>query len=285
MYMDMRSSMIRTHLKKKLSRIRHINITSDFLSKATSICCWVSFLVTYIFSEPKAGFVNLLGTDRAARDMFSRMLYGAQISTTIGLIGVLLSFLIGIVIGGISGYFGGLIDLAIQRVIELIMCIPTIPLWLCFAALIPATWDSSKVYFMITIILSFVAWTGTARVVRSKFISLKQEEYVKSAKAVGAGTGRIIFVHMLPAFSSHLIASLTLSIPGMILGECALSFLGLGIRSPSVSWGTMLQDAQDVRMIAYYPWLLYPAVLIFFTVIAFNFLGDGVRDAFDPHDK
>ncbi len=227
--------------------------------------------------------IFLFGTDRMGRDMFSRILYGARISTTIGLVGVAISMILGIVIGGISGYYGGRVDNIVQRIIEIIISMPTIPLWMALTAALPKYWSQIKVYFAITVILSLVGWTGLARVVRSRFLSLKEEDYVIAARIAGASEFRIIFKHMLPALTSHLIASVTLSIPGMILGETGLSFLGIGLRSPAISWGVLLQEAQNVRTLALYPWLLLPALFVIITVLCFNFVGDGLRDAADPY--
>ncbi|NLJ86599.1 MAG: ABC transporter permease [Firmicutes bacterium] len=229
------------------------------------------------------GKVFLLGTDRLGRDMLSRILYGTRISTSIGLIGVFFSLILGIIIGGISGYYGGVVDTVIQRLIEVLRSIPTIPLWMGLSAALPPHWPPLRVYFGITIILSLIGWTGLARVVRSKFISLREEEFVMAAKIGGTKEIRIITHHMVPSFMSHIIASVTLSIPGMILGETSLSFLGLGLRSPVISWGVLMQEAQNVQTVALYPWLLLPTVFVVVTVLAFNFLGDGLRDAADPY--
>ncbi|MGB9683093.1 MAG: ABC transporter permease, partial [bacterium] len=223
----------------------------------------------------KEGTIFLLGTDRMGRDMFSRILYGARISTSIGLIGVFLSFVLGLIIGGFSGYYGGLFDNFVQRAIEFIRSIPTIPLWMALSAALPPHWPPIRVYFGITIILSLIGWTGLARVVRSRFLSLREEDFVMAARLVGASEWRIIMRHMVPSFMSYIIANITLSIPGMILGETSLSFLGLGLRPPTISWGVLLQEAQNVRTVALSPWLLLPGVFVIITVLAFNFLGDG----------
>ena len=224
----------------------------------------------------------LLGTDRLGRDVLSRIIYGARISLTIGLLGVAMSFVLGIVIGGLAGYRGGTFDLIVQRIIEVLQSIPSIPLWLALAAIMPVTWSPILVYLGITIILGMLDWTGLARAVRSKLLALREEDYVLSAQLMGAGTSRIIGRHLIPGFMSHLIASATLTIPGMILGETALSFLGLGLRPPITSWGILLTEARSVSVIALYPWLLIPTIPVVLVILAFNFFGDGLRDAADP---
>lgn len=225
----------------------------------------------------------LLGADRNGRDVLSRIIYGARVSASIGLVGVALSFALGITLGGISGYFGGAADTAIQRTIELLMSIPTIPLWLGLAAAVPPGWGPLKSYFAITTILSVIGWTDLARVVRGRFLSLREEDFVRAALLDGCSRPRIIFRHMLPSFASHVIASLTLAIPYVILAETALSFLGLGLQPPVVSWGVLLQEAQNIRSIATAPWLLTPGIAVTLTVLALNFVGDGLRDSADPY--
>lgn len=227
----------------------------------------------------------LLGADRLGRDVLSRLIGGARISMSIGLVGVSLSLTLGIILGGLSGYYGGAVDTLIQRTVEFIRSIPSIPLWLGLAAALPLSWSPLRVYFAITIILSLIGWTSLARVVRGRFLSLREEDFVTAARLDGASEWRIIFRHMLPAFTSHIIASVTLAIPAMILSETALSFLGLGLREPVVSWGVMLQDAQDIRAIATAPWLLAPALAVATAVLSLNFLGDGLRDAADPYSR
>jgi peptide/nickel transport system permease protein len=227
----------------------------------------------------------LIGADRLGRDIFSRTIYGTRVSMTIGLVGVALSLFLGILLGGISGYFGGWIDNVIQRVIEFLQSIPSIPLWTGLAVAIPADVPPVRVYFLITVILSVLGWTGLARVVRGKFYALRTEDFVKAAKLDGCSTLRIIFRHMVPSFTSHIIAVVTLAIPGMILAETALSFLGIGLRPPSVSWGVLLQEAQNIRSISTAPWLLLPGFAVVIAVLALNFLGDGLRDAADPYSS
>lgn len=232
---------------------------------------------------PQDGTMFLLGTDRLGRDVLSRIIYGARISLTIGLIGVAISFFLGIVIGGIAGYYGGMADMIIQRIIEVLQSLPSIPLWLALATIMPVTWSPLLVYFGITIILGMLDWTGLARAVRSKLLSLREEDYVLAAQLMGAKPSRIIGLHLVPGFMSHLIATATISIPTMILGETALSFLGLGLRQPITSWGVLLAEAQNINVVALYPWLMLPVVPVILVILAFSFLGDGLRDAADPY--
>ena len=236
-----------------------------------------------IMCPPKSGHVFLLGTDKLGRDMLSRIVHGARVSMTIGLIGVAVSMFLGVLFGGMAGYFGGVVDMVIQRVIEVLQSLPSIPLWLAIAAIIPVNWSPLAVYFFITVILGLIDWTGLARAVRSKLLSLREEDYVLAAQLMGAKAPRIISRHLVPGFTSHLIAAASLSIPSMILGETALSFLGLGLRAPITSWGVLLNDAQNINAVAITPWLILPVVPVILVVLAFNFLGDGLRDAADPY--
>lgn len=231
----------------------------------------------------KKGQFYYLGADRLGRDVLSRMIYGARISLTIGLIGISVSFTLGIVLGGLAGYYGGWVDLVVQRLIEVVQSLPSIPLWLALAAIMPVTWSPILIYFGITIILGLIDWTGLARAVRSKLLSLREEDYVLAARLLGAKPSRVIARHLVPGFMSHLIASATITIPTMILGETALSFLGLGLRSPIVSWGVLLNEAQNINVVALYPWLMYPVLPVILIILAFNFFGDGLRDAADPY--
>lgn len=224
-----------------------------------------------------------LGADRLGQDLLSRIILGTRISMTIGLLGVMVSLVLGVILGGISGYFGGGVDTFIQRIIEFMQSIPSIPLWMGLAAALPNTWSQLQRFFAIIIILSILGWTGLARVVRGRFLSLREEEFVSAARLDGAGEMRIILRHMVPSFTSHLIASLTLAIPAMIIAETSLSFLGLGLQSPINSWGVLLQEAQNIRSVSTAPWLLLPGLMVVFAVLSLSFLGDGLRDAADPY--
>jgi len=237
----------------------------------------------HLFCPADGGNAFLLGTDRLGRDVLSRILNGARISLTIGLIGVAVSMFLGVAFGGLAGYLGGLWDTIIQRIIEVLQSLPSIPLWLAIAAIIPVTWSPLTVYFCITVILGLIEWTGLARAVRSKLFSLREEDYVLAAQLMGARAPWVIARHLVPGVTSHLIAAASLSIPAMILGETALSFLGLGLRPPITSWGVLLTEAQNINAVALYPWLMLPVVPVILVVLAFNFMGDGLRDAADPY--
>ncbi len=241
----------------------------------------IHFLAT---EKPRDKFF-LLGGDRLGRDMFSRVLYGTRISMSIGLIGVVISLFLGLSLGGISGYYGGRVDALIQRLIEFVLSLPTIPIWLALAAALPASWPVYQQYFVITLIVSLVGWTELGRVVRGRFLAMKNEDFVIAARLDGASEARIIGRHMLPSLTSHIIASLTLAVPLMILAETGLSFLGLGLQPPAISWGVLLKEAQNIRSISQAPWLFLPGGFVVVAVLAFNFLGDGMRDAADPYDN
>ena len=225
----------------------------------------------------------LLGTDELGRDVFSRLVLATRTSLTIGLVGVGLSLILGILLGGISGLQGGWADVVIQRVIEILRSVPTIPLWMGLAAAVPASWSPQQVYFAITVIISLIGWTELARVVRGRFLALREEDFITAAELAGASRLRIIFKHMVPSFLSHIIAAVSLALPAMIISETTLSFLGLGLRPPAISWGVMLQDAQNLETLGLAPWLLLAAVPVIVVILAFNFLGDGLRDAADPY--
>lgn len=227
--------------------------------------------------------IFLLGTDEQGRDLWSRLMYGTRTSLTIGLVGVSLSLVLGVFLGGVSGLYGGILDTVIQRAIEIVRSIPTIPLWMGLAAALPSDWDIIQIYFAITVIISLVGWTELARVVRGRFLSLRQEDFVMAAELAGCGQMRIIFTHLVPSFLSHIIAATTLAIPAMIISETSLSFLGLGLRPPAISWGVLLQQAQNIQALAISPWLLIPAIPVTVVILAFNFMGDGLRDAADPY--
>ena len=225
----------------------------------------------------------LLGTDLQGRDLWSRLMYGTRLSMTIGLTSVALSLFLGVLLGGLSGFYGGVADTVIQRIIEILRSVPTIPLWMGLAAALPQDWDITRVYFAITLIISLIGWTELARVVRGRFLSLREEDFVMAAELAGCSRFRIIFRHMVPSFLSHIIAATTLALPAMIISETSLSFLGLGLRPPAISWGVLLQQAQNIQTVAISPWLLYPSIPVIVAVLAFNFLGDGLRDAADPY--
>ncbi|MCA1297523.1 ABC transporter permease [Stappia indica] len=237
----------------------------------------------HLVCPAEGGTLFLLGTDRLGRDVFSGLVYGARLSLTVGLIGVTISIVLGLFFGGLAGFFGGVIDSLIQRLIEILRSLPELPLWMALSAALPVTWSPVWIYLGITVILGLLDWPGLARAVRSKLLALREEEYAKAATLMGARPSRVIRKHLLPGFTSHIIASATLSIPAMILGETALSYLNLGLRRPAVSWGVLLNEAQDISVVVVYPWLMAPVIPIIIVVLAFNFLGDGLRDAADPY--
>ena len=243
---------------------------------------WETNIKLFATEKPREKFF-LFGADRMGRDMFSRVLYGTRISMSIGLVGVVISLVLGVTLGGISGYFGGRVDAVIQRLIEFVLSLPTIPIWLALAASLPPSWPIYKQYFVITLIVSLVGWTELGRVVRGRFLAMKNDDFVVAARLDGASESRIIFRHMLPSLTSHIIASLTLAIPLMILAETGLSFLGLGLTPPAISWGVLLKEAQNIISISQAPWLFIPGGFVVLAVLSFNFLGDGMRDAADPY--
>jgi peptide/nickel transport system permease protein len=271
---------LRREYTEDISKIYKIN----FFCKGDDYSFWgVGKGSVHLFCVEEGGTLFLLGTDRLGRDILSRIMYGARISLTIGLIGIMMSFVLGMVIGGIAGYYGGVTDLIVKRIIEILQSFPQIPLWMALSAVLPVTWSPILIYFGITMILAMLDWTGLARAVRSKLLALREEDYCLAAQLMGAKPKRIIGRHLMPGFMSHLIASATLSIPTMILGETALSFLGLGLRPPITSWGVLLNEAQNISVVALYPWLILPVVPVVLVILAFSFLGDGLRDAADPY--
>ncbi len=262
---------------EKVDRIR-------FFCSGDSYKFWNLFEADFhLFCPAEDGTLFLLGTDRLGRDVMSRIAHGARISLTIGLGGILISLTMGLFFGGLAGYYGGWIDNVIQRAIEIIRSFPELPLWMALSAILPITWSPILIFFGITVILALLDWTGLARAVRSKLLALREEDYATAARLMGAPPKRIIARHLIPGFTSHIIASATLSIPSMILGETALSFLGLGLRPPITSWGVLLNEAQNINVVALYPWLIIPVLPVMITVLAFNFFGDGLRDAADPY--
>jgi peptide/nickel transport system permease protein len=261
----------------------------QFLVRGTEYKMWGLFTTDlHLFGLPvpqEEQGIFLVGADRLGRDMFSRLCFGARISLSIGLVGVFLSLTLGVILGGISGYYGGRLDTFIQRVIEFIRSIPPIPMWMALSAALPADWPIIRLYFGITVILSLIGWTWLARVVRGRFLALREEDFVMAARLAGSSERRVILRHMVPSFLSYIIASLTLAIPNMILAETGLSFIGLGLRAPAISWGVLLQEAQNVRSLALAPWVLSPVIFVVVAVLAFNFVGDGLRDAADPYAR
>jgi peptide/nickel transport system permease protein len=254
-----------------------------FFTKGEAYKMWGLFRTNVHFFLSEGGYIHLFGTDELGRDVFSRSLYGTRTSLSIGFIGVLIAFVVGLIVGGISGYYGGFLDNLLQRLIEFIRSIPTLPLWMSLAAVLPKEWPPLKVYFAVTIILGFLTWTTLARRVRGKLISMREEDFVFAARIAGSNDARIIWRHMLPAFLSYIIVDLTVSFPAMILGETTLSFIGLGLREPVVSWGVLLQAAQNIMAIEQHPWLFIPAIFVVVSVLAFSLVGDGMRDAADPY--
>jgi peptide/nickel transport system permease protein len=260
-----------------------------FFARGESYKLWglweADFHLITIDNYDGEGTLFLFGTDRMGRDVWSRIMYGGRTSMSIGLVGVFMTFAFGITIGGFAGYYGGLFDAVVQRVIEFVRSLPPIPLWMSLSAALPVDWPPTKVYFSITIILSILNWTGLARVVRSQFLALREEDFVMAAQLAGASEPRIVFRHLVPAFLSHIIASITVSVPSVILSETSLSFLGLGIRPPAISWGVLLQEAQNLRAVATAPWVMAPGLFVVLVVLCYQFLGDGVRDAADPYAR
>jgi peptide/nickel transport system permease protein len=268
--------------RSQVNPIRFFCVGNDYLGSGYEF--WGLFEGSFhlVCPSPDAPMF-LLGTDRMGRDMLSRIVYGARISLTLGLIGIAISFFLGITIGGVAGYYGGLVDNIVQRIIEVIRSFPMLPLLMALSAILPVTWPPTLIFLGITVLLALLDWPGLARAVRSKLLALREEDFCVAAQLMGAKPGRVIMKHLMPSFLSHLIASATLSIPTMILGETALSFLGLGLRPPVTSWGVLLNEAQNINYVVLYPWLLYPVIPVIMVVLAYQFLGDGLLDAADPY--
>jgi peptide/nickel transport system permease protein len=281
---DLKRTLNMETLKREYSEDRAQPRPVRFFCSGDTYRFWGLFDASFhLLCPDEGGTLFLAGTDRLGRDVLSRVIYGTRISLTIGLLGIALSFSLGLVFGGIAGYYGGWVDNVIQRVIEVIRSFPELPLWMALSAVLPVTWSPLLVYFGITMILATLDWTNLARAVRSKLLALREEDYTTAARLMGAKPRRIIARHLLPGFMSHLIAAATLSIPGMILGETALSFLGIGLRPPITSWGVLLNEAQNINVVALYPWLMLPVAPVIIVILAFNFFGDGLRDAADPY--
>jgi peptide/nickel transport system permease protein len=271
-------------LKKTYTEDRTKKYPIHFLHRGSKYKLWNLFETSiHLYGVEEGGVIFLLGTDRMGRDLLSRIMYGARITLSIGLVGVSFTLVIGLVMGGLSGYLGGTVDIIVQRIIEILRSFPTIPLWMALSAALPVYWSPLTIYFAITIILSLIGWTGLARVIRSSLLSLREQDFITAAKIAGCEDGEIIKRHLLPSMLSYIIVSVTLAVPYMILAETSLSFLGLGLRPPITSWGVLLQEAQNVRTVALYPWLIIPVFAVITAVIAFNFVGDGLRDAADPY--